>query len=124
MSDENPLISEIKRAAKPRINVSLPPRGDLPDEAVAARAQQLGEKWGSNTQLGTKPIEQPTIPMAPLVSLRFDCPDYTDRALSVAAAEQNVTKTYLLLLALRQAGYPVEDVDLAKDRRRQKASKR
>jgi len=124
VSDENPLVSEIRQASKPRLNVNLPPRTELPDEAVSARAREIGEKWGSNTLLASKRQEEPPKPTAPLVSLRFDCPDYTDRALSVRAAEENVTKTYLLLMALKAAGYPIEDVDLAKDRRRGKSLKR
>lgn len=119
----NPLADEILQARKPRINVALPPREDLPDEAVAERARELGQKWGSSTQLGPRPVTVFAKPPAPLVSVRFDCPDYLDKALSVRAAEENVTKTYLLLDALRQAGYPLEEVDLVKDRRRDKRSK-
>lgn len=66
-------------------------------------------------QLDQTPPEEPT---APLISVRFDCPDYLDRAVSVAAAEQNVTKTYLILKALKLAGYELKEVDLVVDRRK------
>ena len=63
---------------------------------------------------------EPQKPAAPLSSVRFDCPDYLDKALSVKAAEEGVTKTYLILQALGQAGYRLDEVDLVKDRRRLK----
>jgi hypothetical protein len=110
-----PIADEMKQAAKHRLNVNLPPRTDLADAAVEAQARALGEKWGSVTHITQKEAPRPT---APLTSVRFDCPDYLDKALSVRAAEENVTKTYLILRALKTAGYRVEDVDLVKDRRR------
>jgi hypothetical protein len=36
----------------------------------------------------------------------------------VKAAEQNVTKTYLILKALKEAGYELREVDLVVDRRK------
>jgi hypothetical protein len=63
----------------------------------------------------SKPEPEPT---APLISVRFDCPDYLDTAISVKAAEQNVTKTYLILKALKEVGYELRDVDLVIDRRK------
>lgn len=50
--------------------------------------------------------------------MRFDCPDYLDTAISVKAAEQNVTKTYLILKALKEVGYELREVDLVVDRRK------
>ena len=125
MSDKQPsLADEIQQARKPRLNVSLPPRQEIPDETIEARSQTIGEKWGSTTQLLPKVPEKPAIHLAPLVSVRFDCPDYLDEELAVKAAGTRgpsggkVTKTYLILLALKQAGYRVEDADLIEDRSR------
>jgi hypothetical protein len=118
MSDEkpNPLAEEIRQAAKPKLNLTMPARPDLPDEAIETRSRKIGEKWGAATQIAARqPEGEPT---APLISVRFDCPDYLDRAISVGAAEQNCTKTYLILKALRQAGYEIRDVDLVVDRRK------
>jgi hypothetical protein len=127
MSDKPPsLADEIKQARKPRLNVSLPPRQEIPDETIEARSHSIGEKWGSATQLLPKVPAKPPIPIAPLVSVRFDCPDYLDEELAVKAAGTRgpsggkVTKTYLILQALKQAGYRVEDADLIEDRRRLK----
>jgi hypothetical protein len=123
MSDEsrNPLVDEIRQAARPKRDLALPPRPDLPDIAVETRTREIGEKWGVATQMvaGALPEREPT---APLISVRFDCPDYLDTAISVKAAEQNVTKTYLILKALKDGGYELRDVDLVVDRR--KARKR
>jgi hypothetical protein len=118
MSDDkpNPLAEEIRQAARPKLNLTMPPRPDLPDEAIDTRSREIGEKWGATTQLAAGQSEGE--PTAPLISVRFDCPDYLDRAISVDAAEQNCTKTYLILKALKHAGYEVRDVDLVVDRRR------
>jgi hypothetical protein len=125
MSDKTPsLADEIRQARKPRLNVVLPPRGELPDEAIEQQARVIGEKWGSTTQLTSKEPERVVEVPATFVSNRFDFPDYLDEALAVTAAttkgprgEKRVTKTYLVLKALKEAGYPVKDVDLVADRR-------
>lgn len=115
--DFPPINDELRPTAKPRVNVSLKPRGDLPDEAIEAHSRTIGEKWGSATHILPKEVPLPT---APLVSVRFDCPDYLDKELSIKAAEQGVTKTYLILQALGGRGYRLDVVDLVKDRRRLK----
>jgi hypothetical protein len=119
MSDEarNSLVDEIRQAARPKRDLALPPRPDLPDTTVETRTREIGEKWGATTQMVASPQPEPE-PTAPLISVRFDCPDYLDTAISVKAAEQNVTKTYLILRALREAGYELRDVDLVVDRRK------
>jgi hypothetical protein len=119
MSDEvrNPLVDEIRQAARPKRDLALPPRPDLPDRTVETRAREIGEKWGAATQMVSSAQPEPE-PIAPLISVRFDCPDYLDTAISVKAAEQNVTKTYLILRALKEAGYELRDVDLVVDRRK------
>jgi hypothetical protein len=99
----------------PKVDVALAPRAEVPDEAIAARARTIGEKWGSSTQIAPKEARPPT---APLVSVRFDAPDYLDKELAVKAAEQGVTKTYLILQALQHHGYRLDEADLVKDRRR------
>lgn len=118
MNDEkpNPLAEEIRQAGRPKLNLTMPPRPDLPDEAIESRSRKIGEKWGATTQIAAGHAEGE--PTAPLISVRFDCPDYLDRAISVDAAGQNCTKTYLILNALKKAGYEIRDVDLVIDRRK------
>ena len=119
MTDLPPINDEIRQAAKPRLDVSLKPRPELPDEAIEANSRAIGERYGSATSLSPPiPAAPAPKPIAPLVSVRFDCPDYLDKELSVKAAEQGVTKTYLIVQALGSAGYRLAEVDLVKDRRR------
>jgi hypothetical protein len=125
MSDKpNSLADEIMQARKPRVNVALPPRQDLPDERVAENAREIGEKWNSTTQMVAKePIVSGPQP-APLVSARFDFPDYLDEEIALAAVKTKgptggkVTKTYIVLKALKDAGFTVQDIDMIEDRRR------
>src|SRR4051794_34480646 len=119
MTNFPPIKDELRQAAKPRLDVSLKPRPELPDEAIAANSRTIGERYGAAPSLlSSAPPAEPPRPAAPLTSVRFDCPDYLDKELSVKAAEQWVTKTYLILQALGQACYRLDEVDLVKDRRR------
>jgi hypothetical protein len=118
MTDYPPLKNELRQAGKTRLDVSLKPRPELPDEAIAANSRAIGERYGSATSLPPPVSVPPSKPAAPLTSVRFDCPDYLDKDLAIKAAEQGVTKTYLILQALGQAGYRLDKVDLVKDRRR------
>ncbi len=114
-----PITDELRQASK-KVGLGLKPREELPDEAIEAQARSLGQKWGSSTQIVPTSAPEPPKISAPLVSVRFDAPDYLDRELSVKAAEQGVTKTYLILQALGKAGYRIDTVDLVTDRRRWK----
>lgn len=116
-----PSIADDIRQPSGKIKLSLTPKNDIPDDEVSARSRELGERWGASTQIA--PAKSPPEPQrltAPLTSVRFDAPDYLDRELSVRAAEQGVTKTYLILRALGDAGLRLDEVDLVKDRRRWK----
>lgn len=119
MTDFPPLKDELRQVVKPRLDLNLKPKPELPDQVVEANSRAIGERYGSTTSLPA-PVRTAPPPMAPLTSVRFDCPDYLDRELSVKAAEQGVTKTYLILQALGQGGYRLDPADLVKDRRRVK----
>lgn len=124
MNETNtPLAEEIRQAKRPKLDLSLPSRTDVPDTAIEERSRELGGRWGATTQIQPPATSESREPMAPLISVRFDCPDYVDRAISVAAAEQNVTKTYLILKALKADGYEIRDVDLVVDRRRDRKAR-
>ncbi len=56
----------------------------------------------------------------PLASLRIEVPEYLDRELAMRAAERRVTKQYLVMQALRDAGYRVEEQDLVTDKRKKR----
>ena len=55
---------------------------------------------------------------APLASLRIEVPAYLDEELTQKAASRRVTKQYLVLTALRQAGYHIDDADIVADKRK------
>jgi hypothetical protein len=116
-----PSIADEIRPPTKKVALNLKPREDLSDEDVAARSREIGERWGASTQIApASSAPEPQQPTAPLTSVRFDAPDYLDRELAVRAAEQGVTKTYLILRALSDAGFRLNEVDLVKDRRRWK----
>ncbi|WP_120010652.1 hypothetical protein [Teichococcus vastitatis] len=119
-----PITDEIRQAGK-KVELNLKPRPELPDESIEANSRSIGERYGSNTQItaeAVRPTLRPSAPpppqMAPLTSVRFDCPNYLDKELAVRAAEEGVTKTYLILKALGAAGFRLDSADLVKDRRR------
>ena len=113
-----PISAEIRSAPKMKLDVALKPRV-VPAEAIADGARRIGEKWGSSTQM---PAEQPASKAIQdrekWPSVRFECPPYLDRELSLKAAGEGVTKTYLILKALAEAGFTLQKEDLTKDKRK------
>ena len=81
------------------------------DATVDENSRRLGSEWGAVTSL-----ERP--PKTPMASLRIEVPDYLDRALALKAVELRVTKQYLVLKALRDAGFDIADHDLVADKRK------
>jgi hypothetical protein len=57
-------------------------------------------------------------PRAPTQTLRTEVPDYLAEALRIECAKSQCTIRYLMLKALRDAGWEVRDEDIAEDRRR------
>jgi len=53
-----------------------------------------------------------------VASLRIEVPAYLDDELTQKAAGQRVTKQFLVLMALRQAGYHIDDADIVADKRK------
>lgn len=82
------------------------------DEAIERNSRILGGEWGAQTSLDVPRQKTPT------ASLRIEVPEYLDRELALNAAEQRVTKQYLVVDALRRAGYHVDEADLVTDRRK------
>ena len=109
----------LKDDLKPRVGLKKNERGKLSDREVEANSRQLSQKW-------VAPSAEPTAgkasaPPARVVSIRGYIPDYLDQEMTVKAAQLRVTKTFLLMEALAQAGYRVDPIDLNQDRRRNKA---
>ena len=108
----------------PSLKNELLPRGKLKkhehtlltDEVVDANSRQIGERWGVAAPAPTAtPAPEPT---ARVVSIRGYIPDYLDNELTMRAAKQRVTKTFLIMDALKHAGYHIDEADLIQDRRR------
>lgn len=83
---------------------------ELPDEVAESNARQIGATYGAATSLEPAP--------APIASLRLEIPAYLDDQLRIRAAEEEVSKTYLVLSALSAAGFTVHPADLVADRRK------
>lgn len=108
----------LKDELQPRDKLKKRNTAALSDEAVEDNSRKLAQKWGAAS---TAPAAEPTpASPAPVVSIRCYVPEYLDYDLSVKAAQQRVTKTFLIMDALAKAGYRIEDVDMNQDRRRNK----
>jgi hypothetical protein len=115
-----PIDSELERPRQ-RVNLkAIRPKGHTDDAAVEENSRRLGTEWGASTSLpaGEPLSPAPDAPRTPLASLRIEVPAYLDDELTQKAAAQRVTKQFLVLTALRQAGYHIEDADLVADKRR------
>ncbi len=110
-----PIDAELEHPRK-RVDLkSIRPKATADDETVEENSRRLGSEWGASTTL--KPPSQPE-PPPPLASLRIEVPAYLDDELTQKAAAQRVTKQFLVLTALRQAGYHIRDADLVADKRK------
>jgi hypothetical protein len=115
-----PIDDELRRRGK-RVDLrAIRPKGDADDATIDENSRLLGNEWGASTSL---PRTQPhasasPVVRAPVASLRIEVPVYLDDALTREAAEKRVTKQYLVLTALRQAGYRIDDADFVADKRK------
>ncbi len=108
-----PIDADLAGPPRPRLDLRALARGPAVDDAqVDANSRALGARWGASTSI------EPAAPAVPFASLRLEVPAYLDQALTVKAAEQRVTKAFLVMSALAQAGFPVAPADLVPDRRK------
>jgi hypothetical protein len=84
------------------------------DATVDENSRKLGGQWGAHTSLAV------SRPKTPLASLRIEVPEYLDRELALKAVEQRVTKQYLVVQALKNAGFHIDPADLVADKRKVK----
>jgi hypothetical protein len=121
MSNKTPLPPIDADLAHPRKRINLKaikPKAQEDDATVEENSRRLGSEWGASTSMqGTQP---PTAApeRAPVASLRIEVPAYLDDELTQRAAALRVTKQYLVLSALRQCGYHIEDTDIVTDKRK------
>jgi hypothetical protein len=115
-----PIDDELRGKGK-RVDLrAIRPKGDADDATIEENSRLLGNEWGASTSLKSvqQPSPAPLPPRAPVASLRIEVPVYLDDELTRKAAEKRVTKQYLVLTALRSAGYRIDDPDLVADKRR------
>ena len=120
-----PPIEDLAPAPRPRLDLrGLKPRAPLDDAEVEANSRALGARWGASTSLDAPaPVPEAPPPATPLASLRLEIPAYLDQALTLQAAQERVTKAFLVMTALARAGYAVAPGDLVPDRRKQRGRK-
>jgi hypothetical protein len=119
------IIDEIRQGPKPKLDLGLKPRS-VSEEAIEDGVRAIGEKWGSVTSMPvreralTPPVAGPIalFDRSKWPSVRFECPPYLDRELTVTAAQRGHTKTYLILKLLADAGFTVHPEDLVEDKRK------
>lgn len=111
-----PIDAELEHPRK-RVDLkSIRPNVAADDETVEENSRKLGSEWGASTTL--KPPSQSTPAQSLLASLRIEIPTYLDDELTQKAAAQRVTKQFLVITALRQAGYHIRDADIVADKRK------
>jgi hypothetical protein len=89
------------------------------DKALLARLASSPAYAEKPSLIGAAQLEP-----APQEPLKIMIPSYLNRALTVAAGERKVSKRWLIMDALRQAGFDVRVVDLFEDGRRFRGSAR
>jgi hypothetical protein len=116
-----PPIDDELRGERRRLDLkAIRPKGGADDATIDENSRLLGNEWGASTSLQRtqQPASAPPLARAPVASLRIEVPVYLDNELTREAAEKRVTKQYLVLTALRQAGYRIDDADLVADKRK------
>lgn len=114
-----PIDAELEEPRR-RVDLrSIRPQASADDAAIEENSRRLGSQWGASTSLRTaEPSSLPQTPHTPLASLRIEVPSYLDDELTQKAASLRVTKQFLVLTALRDAGYRIEEADLVADKRK------
>ena len=112
-----PSIDEELVERRKRVDLkAIRPKGDADDATIEENSRLLGNEWGASTSL--QRAVPPAAPRAPVASLRIEVPVYLDDELTREAAAKRVTKQFLVLTALRSAGYRIDDADIVADKRK------
>jgi hypothetical protein len=115
-----PLDADLEQPRK-RIDLkAIRSKAQADDAEIAENSQTIGTQWGASTSLAgvQQPVPAQAAARSPLASLRIEMPVYLDDALTLKAAALRVTKQFLVLTALREAGYHIADTDLVADKRK------
>src|SRR4051794_36230973 len=126
MTSAKPAFPSLDEDLSPRKRVDLRSirSSEVDDAAVSENSRKIGSDWGAQTSLTPEthpsPAEVVGHEKVALASLRIEVPDYLDRQLAFKAVERRVTKQFLVVEALRTAGYRIDDADLVEDKRKTK----
>ena len=91
---------------------------DDDDELLAERIGQTAR------QQGIPSLTPPPKGNGPRRPIKIEVSEALFEALTIAAAQQRVTKRYLILSALRNGGFPVDSADFLEDGRRLRGSRK
>jgi hypothetical protein len=127
------LAAAQKRVGEGRLNLrDLKPAG-INDADSERHVEEITQTYGAHAQISpaksrvaepvnlaaTEPGPAPAAAHRPrYASFRVDLPEYLDQELTERSARERVTKTYLIMDALRRAGFAVRPEDLVSDRRK------
>ena len=118
-----------RRVGEGRIDLrALRPAG-IDDAEAERHVEKITQTYGAHAQIpparrnaAREPagfVPSPAAAPRPrYASFRVDLPEYLDQELTMRSARERATKTYLIMDALRRAGYTVKPEDLVADRRR------
>jgi hypothetical protein len=100
-------------------------KAGVDDATIEDNSRRLGDRWGASTSLETAAVAElaSAASRTPIASLRIEIPVYLDRELAMRAADKRVTKQFLVLKALEQAGYHIDPADLIEDKRKARRRK-
>jgi hypothetical protein len=120
------IAGELHSVPRPKVDVALPKR-TVPADTIEESARVIGGRWGSSTQM-TAPQPEGASEPAPAsgpkagretwVNKRFECPPYLDKELALKSATEGASISFLILKALANDGFTVQEEDLNKDRRK------
>ena len=121
------------RVGEGRLNLrGLRPAG-IDDTESERHVEEITSTYGAHAQIppakeGVTPPPKPApVEATPppvlsrrtrYASFRVDLPEYLDQELTERSARERVTKTYLIMDALRRAGFTLKPEDLVSDRRK------
>jgi hypothetical protein len=113
-----PLDADLDQPRK-RVDLkAIRSKAQADDEEIAENSRKIGSQWGASTSLQNAEPPAPVLERAPIASLRIEVPTYLDDELTQKAAAKRVTKQFLVLTALKQAGYHIDDADIVADKRK------
>jgi hypothetical protein len=121
-----------RRVGEGRLNLrDLKPAG-IDDAEAERHVEEITHTYGAHAQIApaknraaepARLVATPEPGPAPARRLRYagfrvDLPEYLDQELTERSARERVTKTYLIMDALRRAGFALRPEDLVSDRRK------